>query len=71
MSSFYLRPSPARFVVPATMTTRPGQASADRRFRLPLGLAARLDCEAEARGLTRADIIRTALETFLNDLEHA
>lgn len=69
MAPLFLRASPARVIPAATLTSDPRQRSADRRFRLPGALAARLDVEAEARGLTRADLIRTALADFFEHLE--
>lgn len=69
MPPLYLRANPARAIDAHPLGTAPVKGrSADRRFRLPMATAARLDAEAAARGLDRATLIRVAVETLLNDL---
>lgn len=70
MPSLYLRPQPRRVIDAAPLANTPVKGrSADRRFRLPVETAARLDAEAAARGCDRATLIRVGVQLLLDSLE--
>lgn len=71
MPTLYLRPQPRRAIDATPLGTRPVKGrSADRRFRLPVETAARLDAAALAHGCDRATLIRAGVELLLDSLEH-
>lgn len=70
MPTLYLRSNPARAIDAKPLGTAPVRGrSVDRRLRVPVALAARIDGECGRRNLDRATLIRVAIETLLNDLE--
>ena len=69
MSDLFVRCAPARRLPAQSLPTSPNSRNARREFRCPLGLAARLDAAADALGVDRPTLIRTALDDFLAHLE--